>query len=51
MGLSLRYELARRVLFDYLEKDPDTLMVQTTGKDDREVMELVEAWVQEYAKG
>lgn len=50
MGLNLRYELARRVLRDRLMKDPDTVVVQTTGLDDGKAMELVEQWVAEYAK-
>lgn len=50
MGLNLRYELARRVLHDHLVKDPDTLVIQTTGKDDAEALAMVEAWVAEYAQ-
>lgn len=49
MGLNLRYELARRVLRDQLMKDPDTLVVETTGLNDEKAMELVNAWVAEYA--
>lgn len=50
MGLNLRYELARRALYDFLMQDPDTLVVQTTGKDDPEVLALVEQWAEEYAR-
>lgn len=50
MGLNLRYELARRVLHEHLSKDLDTMVIQTTGSDDREAMALVEAWVAEYAR-
>lgn len=50
MGLNLRYELARRVLYDYLSKDPNTLVIETTGTDDEEALELVRQWVEEYAK-
>lgn len=49
MGLNLRYELARRVLRDRLMKDPDTLVIQTTGIGDEKAMALVEQWVAEYA--
>ena len=50
MGLNLRYELARRALFDYLTRDPDTQVIQTTGKDDAEVRAMVETWAAEYVK-
>ena len=50
MGLNLRYELARRVLEDHLREDPDMLVLQTTGKDDQEVLAQVEAWVAEYTQ-
>ena len=49
MGLNLRYELARRVLHDYLLKDPDTMVIQTTGRDDPEAKALVAQWADEYA--
>ena len=50
MGLNLRYELARRVLKDNLTKDPETMVIQTTGLGDRAAMALVEEWVETYAK-
>lgn len=50
MGLNLRYELARRVLHDRLMKDPDTMVVRTTGLGDEKTMELVRQWVAEYAE-
>lgn len=50
MGLNLRYELARRVLYDHLLKDPEAMVVETTGRDDPKALELVQAWVEQYAK-
>lgn len=50
MGLNLRYELARRVLQEHLMKDPNVLVVETTGADDPEAMKLVDAWVAEYVR-
>lgn len=50
MGVNLRYELSRRVLYDLLQEDPDTMLVETTGKDDQEVLALVEQWAAEYAR-
>lgn len=50
MGLNLRYELARRVFVEHLNEDPDTLVIQTTGWDDREVLAQVEAWVAEFTQ-
>lgn len=49
MGLNLRYELARRVMFDYMLKDPDTMVLETTGLSDEKAMELVHQWAEEYA--
>ena len=50
MGLNLRYELARRVLHERLMKDPDVMVVRTTGMDDEKTIALLEQWVEEYAK-
>jgi nucleoside-triphosphatase THEP1 len=50
MGLHLRYELARRVLLDHLKKDPEVIVLETTGKNDPEARKLVAQWVSEYAK-
>ena len=51
MGLNVRYELARRALFQMLRDDPDTLLLETTGKDDAYARAQVRAWVEEYARG
>ncbi|MBR2047368.1 MAG: hypothetical protein IJ960_02095 [Oscillospiraceae bacterium] len=48
MGLNLRYELARRVMYDYMLKDPDTQVIQTTGLEDEETMAQIRQWVEEY---
>ena len=50
MGLTLRYELARRALYELLRNDPDTLLLETTGRDDPTALEAVRAWVAQYAK-
>ncbi len=49
MGLSTRYELARRTLYDYLKHDPNTLLLETTGRDDEAARAAVREWVREYA--
>lgn len=49
MGLNLRYELARRALYDFLVQDPDTQVVQTTGSDDEGVLELIRQWAEQFA--
>lgn len=50
MGLDLRYELARRVLYEHLKKDPEVMVLETTGKDDPKARALVAQWVEQYAK-
>lgn len=50
MGLTLRYELARRALYEHLRHDPNTLLLETTGRDDESARNAVRAWVAEYAK-
>lgn len=50
MGLTVRYELARRALFRFLRDDPDTLLLETTGRDDDYARAQVRAWVEEYAR-
>jgi nucleoside-triphosphatase len=50
MGLNLRYELARRVLYDYMMKDPNTQVIQTTGLEDETAMAQIRQWVDEYVK-
>ena len=50
MGLTVRYELARRALYEYLEHDPCTAMIEVTGPNDENARRAVEEWVAEYAK-
>ncbi len=50
MGLSARYELARRALYDYLKNDPHTLLLETSGRDDAQALNAVREWVAEFAK-
>ena len=49
MGLTVRYELARRALYEHLRTDPNTLLLELTGEDDGEVLAAVREWVAEFA--
>lgn len=50
MGLTVRYELARRALYEHLKHDPDTLLIETTGQGDAYAQEQIRRWVEEYVK-
>lgn len=50
MGLSVRYELARRAMCEFLRSDPNTELIQVTGWDDENARNAVRAWVAEHAK-
>ena len=50
MGLTVRYELARRALYEHLHNDPDTCLVEMTGRDDENARNAVREWVEQYAK-
>lgn len=50
MGLTLRYELARRALYEHLRSDPNTLLLELNTSDDLATLCAVREWVQEYAK-
>ena len=50
MGLTLRYELARRALYEHLKNDPNTCLLETTGENDPAALEAVRNWVAEYAR-
>ena len=50
MGLTVRYELARRALYEHLRSDPDTCLVEVTGWDDENALCAVREWVAEYAR-
>ena len=49
MGLTVRYELARRALYEHLRNDPNTLLLEMSGGDDPEALDAVREWVAEYA--
>lgn len=50
MGLTVRYELARRVLFVHLCNDPHTQLVELTCPDDPNARSAVREWVSQYAR-
>ena len=50
MGLTVRYELARRALHEHLRNDPNTHLVEVTGWDDIQALDAVRDWVREYAE-
>lgn len=50
MGLTVRYELARRALYEYLRNDPNTLLLEISGRDDRRALDAVREWAAEYAR-
>ena len=49
MGLTVRYELARRALYEYLRNDPNTCLLECSVQDDPVALEAVRAWVAQYA--
>ena len=49
MGLTVRYELARRALYEHLRNDPNTLLLEISGRDDQQALDAVRSWVAEYA--
>ena len=50
MGLTVRYELARRALFEHLRNDPNTLLLEMNSRDDLQVLDAVREWVAQYAR-
>ena len=50
MGLTVRYELARRALFEHLRNDPNTELVEMTGPDDPAALNAVRSWASQYAR-
>ena len=50
MGLTVRYELARRALYEHLRSDPDTLLLEITGAEDENALNAVREWVAQYAQ-
>ena len=49
MGLTVRYELARRALYEHLRNDPDTMLLELSGPEDARVLAAVREWAAEYA--
>ena len=49
MGLTVRYELARRAMFEHLRNEPNTCLVECTGWNDENALNAVRQWVAEYA--
>ena len=49
MGLTVRYELARRALYEHLRSDPNTCLVECTGGEDPKALVAVREWIAEYA--
>lgn len=50
MGLTVRYELARRALFEHLRNEPNTCLIEVTGCDNENARNAVRQWVAEYAQ-
>ena len=50
MGLSVRYELARRAMFEFLRSDSNTTLIETSGREDAAALNAVREWVAQYAK-
>ncbi len=50
MGLTVRYELARRALYEHLRSDPNTCLVEMDRRDDPRALQAVREWVAAYAQ-
>ena len=50
MGLTVRYERARRAMYEHLRSDPDTCLVEVTGHEDENACNAVREWVEQYAR-
>ncbi len=50
MGLGSAYEYAHRSLYDRLQRDSDTLLLQWRGADQSENFSKIMEWVEEYAR-
>ena len=50
MGLTVRYELARRALYDHLADDPNTMLLEVTDREDEKALTAVREWAEEYAQ-
>lgn len=50
LGLGEKYSLYLERLTEALKNDPDTLVIETTGRDDKEALDAVRRWAEEYAR-
>ena len=50
MGLTVRYELARRALYAHLASDPNTMILEVTDREDEKALTAVREWAEEYAQ-
>lgn len=50
MGLTVRYELARRALCEFLRSDPNTTLLEVRSMDDEVARNAVRQWAAEYAQ-
>ena len=50
MGLTVRYELARRALYEHLRNDPNTLLLEMNSRDALQILAAVREWVAQYAR-
>lgn len=50
MGLMVRYELARRAMYEHLRSDPNTCLVECAGWDDEIARKAVREWAAEFAQ-
>ena len=50
MGLAVRYELARRALYEFLENDPNTDLIEVSGPNDEAALTAVRNWAEKYAQ-
>ena len=50
MGLTVRYELARRALYDHLACAPTTMLLEIADREDEKALTAVREWAEEYAQ-
>ena len=50
MGLTVRYELARRALQEHLRSDPNTCLIEMSDWEDQNALDAVRTWVAKYAR-
>ena len=47
---TVRYELARRALYEHLRSDPNTCLVECSERNDPTAVQAVRDWVAEYVR-